>query len=137
ASRMWQRIHRAATGGDAYGNLAESSRILSAVRRVTAANERAWHDYRPGMNPGRITLMRAHISEPLIAEFCDVDATNGWARYTQGGVEVIDLPCNHLELFKGEALQFLADRMREILTRQSSAPSQSRLVPVAEACAST
>lgn len=100
--------------------------VIDAVQRITDANQQAWRAYRPGTYGGRVVLFRASPREESIRAFCDAEPTNGWNRYAAGGVDVVPLPCDHLSIFEGAALDFLADRLRAYLAAAAPQPAPSR-----------
>ncbi len=52
--------------------------------------------YRPSPFPGRLTLFRARRGDAAI----NTDPLGGWGRTAQGGVEIHDFACDHMDMFK-------------------------------------
>jgi len=65
--------------------------------RIKTLNETmtAMKLYRPGTFSGRVTLFRARGGSPAI----NTDPKGGWGVVAQGGVEVHDFACDHMDLF--------------------------------------
>ncbi len=65
--------------------------------RIRTVNEAmtAMKLYRPGTYSGRVTLFRARGGSPAI----NTDPLGGWGVVAQGGVEVHDFTCDHMDLF--------------------------------------
>jgi 3-oxoacyl-(acyl-carrier-protein) synthase/thioesterase domain-containing protein len=125
AGGIWRRLHAAALGG-AGAPAAGASAVVDAVQRVTDANAAAWRSYRPGTYSGRVALFRAHPREESVRLFCVMDPQNGWAPHALGGVEVIALPCDHLEVFHEPYINLLADGIRTRLERVAPKPNKWR-----------
>jgi 3-oxoacyl-(acyl-carrier-protein) synthase/thioesterase domain-containing protein/acyl carrier protein len=98
--------------------------VIDAVQRITDANQQAWRAYRPGAYSGRVLLFRASPREKTLQIFCDSDPANGWNRYAAGGVEVIQLPCDHLAIFKGESLDMLASQVAARIPSSDDRPAR-------------
>ncbi len=71
------------------------------AKRVTSAHLQAAHRYQPRRYPGSIVYFRS-IERPIDEPFQKVDPTGGWGALAMGGVEVIDLPGNHLNILSAE-----------------------------------
>jgi thioesterase domain-containing protein/acyl carrier protein len=112
---VWQRMNRAAMGGTAMPYGEPASVIFHAIQRVTDANGLAWRNYRPQPYPGKLVLFRAAPSDHALREFSVSDPQNGWGFYAAGGVDVIELSCDHLQVFHKPHLQMLAGKMRKCL----------------------
>ncbi len=80
----------------------------------------AWRRYEPQPYPGRITLFRAQEQPPESPPERDM----GWAALAQGGVEVVDVPGDHLGMLQEPHVQALAQEMRRCL-EQLTAPAGS------------
>jgi 3-oxoacyl-(acyl-carrier-protein) synthase/thioesterase domain-containing protein/acyl carrier protein len=123
---IWRRLNRAALGGTAPAP-AGASTVVDAIQRVADANMLAWQTYLPRRYAGRALLFRAHPREESIRAFTTCDAHNGWTEYCEGGVEVITLPCDHLQVFHQPYLNFLADRIRSQLDQVRPKPEARRI----------
>ena len=91
-------------------------------RRLAQAQifgKRAFQSYRPGPFEGRIVLVQATD----LADWTDVadpSGTCGWGKICEGGVELIQIGCKHLDLFKEPNLSELAQRLNEVLERRAA-----------------
>ena len=77
-------------------------------------NLQALQIYRPQIYPGRITLFRAQGQEER-AERRDRD--KGWSRWAAGGLEIIEVPGDHLTMLQEPHVQVLAERLNTCLER--------------------
>jgi thioesterase domain-containing protein len=86
-----------------------------AEHRLKTLNETmtAMALYRPGPYPGRVTLFRARSGSPAI----NTDPLGGWGLVAQGGVEVHDFGCDHMELFNEPHCRSLCTAFRDCLDR--------------------
>ncbi|MEG3894626.1 MULTISPECIES: amino acid adenylation domain-containing protein [unclassified Microcoleus] len=80
-------------------------------------NQEALRHYVAGVYPGRATLFKAVESAVAFG----VDRELGWGEVVKGGIEVYDIPSDHLGMLKephvrvlGEKLQAAVDRAREM-----------------------
>lgn len=81
------------------------------LRRVSEINKAAHKNYKPRSYDGRVTLFTAR-ERPI-----DLDLGNdlGWGQYAPGGVEVHQVPGDHLSLLKEPAVGILAEQLRACL----------------------
>jgi aspartate racemase len=79
--------------------------------RVARAQYRALKSYRPQTYTGRLTLFRAGM-QPF---FSSHDPYKGWSRIAAGGIEVRNIPGNHLSMLQEPHVQVLAKELRECL----------------------
>ncbi len=110
-----------------------SEKIRARMRRsagdrqfLNRSHATIWKSYGSYLNdlppyPGRITLLRAAI-QPDLVYACYDDPTNGWGSIAEGGVEVIDVPGNHVSMFDGTHLPALANVLSDRL--RDAAPSR-------------
>ncbi|MCP3803855.1 amino acid adenylation domain-containing protein [Allokutzneria sp. A3M-2-11 16] len=85
------------------------------VRRLFhmfTANRRALTSYRPGVIDQDVTLLRATASPQ---RFAQSDATYGWAEWTTGRVEVIDVPADHLTIIEEPHVGVVAKHLAELV----------------------
>jgi amino acid adenylation domain-containing protein len=91
------------------------------ARRIAATSElcrRAFDAYRPLPFPGRITLLAATDLNEWI-EIVDRSGTLGWGTVCRGGVDVLSIKCNHLDLFKEPHVKELAACLDLLLSRST------------------
>lgn len=123
---VWRRLHRAALGGAAPAAPGGSA-VVDAVQRVVDANALAWREYRPRKYAGRAILFRAHQRDEGIRAFTTCDQFNGWGEYCGSGVEVMTLPCDHLEVFHQPYISQLAGQIRSHLDSVRPRPQSRRM----------
>jgi len=92
-------------------------RQLVLINRVQAV---AWSNYKPKEYPGRITLFR---SEESVAE-ARGRPDLGWGELAKGGVEIHDVPGDHISMLQEPNVQVLARRLYESL----SALQESKII---------
>jgi amino acid adenylation domain-containing protein len=83
--------------------------------RVARAQYRALKRYQPQMYTGRLTLFRARM-QPF---FSSHDPQKGWSRLAGGGVEVKNIPGNHLAMLQEPHVKVLAEELRACLERNA------------------
>jgi thioesterase domain-containing protein/acyl carrier protein len=91
-------------------NLSQFRRLL----RVMATNDLAQKRYRPQPYPGTVTLFRTPVGE-------GADPYYGLADIAMGGVDVHEVPGNHLEFVTGPNVQILAEKLKACIPMQESA----------------
>ena len=96
----------------------EETALQRQVRIATEVGSRALKAYRPSAFGGKITLVRAlRVSGVLV----DTTGTNGWASHARD-VEVIDIRCNHFDLFDMPYVSQVAEYLGNLLARADRAP---------------
>ncbi len=81
------------------------------------AHEQADKDYVPQVYPGRAILFRAR--EPLEgrwSEWCSVDPELGWGKLVAGGLEIHEVPGNHMNMFNEPYVRIIAEKLRAYLS---------------------
>lgn len=81
--------------------------------RVFFANSRAAYSYMPKADFSRITLFRT--AKPF--EKAKQDSTLGWNELAAGGVEVHQVPGNHLTMLRKPHVQILAKQLQECVEK--------------------
>jgi thioesterase domain-containing protein len=85
--------------------------VLPLLRQPSRALEQAARCYQPSPYPGSITLFKARLPDsPASAE-----GTLGWARVAMGGVEVHDVPGEHMTIIHEPQVEELARQLRACL----------------------
>ncbi|MFG2863471.1 amino acid adenylation domain-containing protein [Streptomyces sioyaensis] len=101
-----------------------SSRLLRRLYGVFRANYRATMDYRVRPIRQRLVVLRA--AEELPSGFAAAHRTlgtkfaspdNGWQRWAQDAVELVDVPGNHLTMMAAPHVSVVTDRLGEVLKR--------------------
>jgi thioesterase domain-containing protein len=82
-------------------------------QRVARAQYRALRSYRPQSYTGRLTLFRARM-QPF---FSSHDPHKGWSRIAPGGIEVRNIPGNHLAMLQEPHVRILAKELRACLEK--------------------
>lgn len=100
-------------------NAPSSDRTYSNFRiKVEAANKQALKAYLPQPYPLQVTLFRA-INQPVGASWY-TDAQLGWRKLATQGVEVHDVPGDHLSLMAKPDVQVLAAKFKLCLEKVQS-----------------
>ena len=71
----------------------------------------ALNKYDPKPYPGRMTLFRARTRPP----FHSLEPDLGWGDLARGGIDIRDVPGNHLSVLYEPYVRILADRFRDCL----------------------
>jgi thioesterase domain-containing protein len=109
-------MHRAAQAGIVLGNMDPG--LGGHVFEVFKSNLKAMMDYRPQPYPGKVTLLFAEEKPQSI----DVarDPQLGWGIYSQGGVEVIRIPGDHVHMVQEPNVRVVAERIRQCIAAAES-----------------
>jgi thioesterase domain-containing protein len=93
-------------------------------RKIAHAQYQALRRYQPRVYPDRVTLFRARMQPFMSTQPRD----KGWAKLAAGGLEVRDIPGNHLGMLQEPHVSVLADQLRACLeqTRTIAAASFTR-----------
>jgi aspartate racemase len=78
-------------------------------------NGEAGRAYVPQAYPGKILLFRA--TDRVDAATAYVVPDLGWANLARGGLEIYDVPGDHVEIFKEPHVQVLAEQLRNCLDK--------------------
>ncbi len=90
---------------------------LRRILRNMTSNMQTASRYAPQQAyPGRITLFRAS-DDQLFLRRRSKDSTLGWSEHAAGGVEVREIPGNHIVLFRRPFLGALATELRACIER--------------------
>ncbi|MCB1090677.1 MAG: alpha/beta fold hydrolase, partial [Verrucomicrobiae bacterium] len=90
---------------------AKGSGWLKQVQ-LRQAHERAMEAYLPPKYPGKLTLFRAIMGHDKF----DVGYEYGWDSVVQGGIDVIDIPGNHVSVFHKENIDGVSEAFRKALS---------------------
>jgi thioesterase domain-containing protein/acyl carrier protein len=82
--------------------------------RIARAQYRALKNYKPQRYAGHLTLFRARM-QPL---FSSHDPRKGWSRVATGGIEVRNIPGNHLGMLQEPHVQVLARELKACIERE-------------------
>jgi thioesterase domain-containing protein len=84
-------------------------------------NNEASSQYVPGVYPGRVTVYRA--TEKVFYTNSYLKSGLGWGKLAAGGVEIHDIPSDHLGILKEPHVQVLGKKLRECLDKAQVAES--------------
>jgi thioesterase domain-containing protein len=90
---------------------AASKELPEHLKPLAAANMKAMGSYVPQPYRGKVTLFRAMGRRLKIYD----PHAYGWAALAAGGVDVVEVPGDHLTLLKEPHVKFLADRLQGYL----------------------
>ena len=94
-----------------------SKPLTRTLRDVREANYRARRNYVPGPYRGRVTLFRAAVRWSADSPARDM----GWERLALGGVEIREVPGNHVNMMLWPQVALLAEQLRECIDRATGA----------------
>ena len=98
-------------------SLPEDLQILALMEE----NNEASSQYVPGVYPGRVTVYRA--TEKVFYTNSYLKSGLGWGKLAAGGVEIHDIPSDHLGILKEPHVQVLGKKLRECLDKAQVAES--------------
>jgi len=84
---------------------------LQRLVRTILANARASQHYVLQSYPGRITLLRSDQDFTKLTQAADL----GWHEFAQGGVDIVRVPGDHMNLLRQPHVQILAERLKVCL----------------------
>ncbi len=96
-----------------YQTVGSSSSYSLRNFAVEESNRQASSNYVPQVYPGRVTLFRS--SERDLGVGFEWDEQLGWGSLAGGGLEIHDVPGNHLSIFEEPHIQILATKLRTCL----------------------
>jgi len=91
------------------------------ISALKAAHDQANKDYVPKVYPGRAILFR--VREPFAgdwSQWCEVDPKLGWGKLVAGGLEIQEVPGNHMNMFDEPYVQVLAKKLQASLDRSQA-----------------
>jgi thioesterase domain-containing protein len=120
-SRIWQMIYKS------YRR--RSERLPRVLQDVHEAGCLAHKEYVCGPYGGKVTLFRAGVRSVADAETADM----GWRRLALGGVEIREVPGDHVNMLLRPQVGLLAEQLRDCIGKaidgQPEAPQQGSGVP--------
>jgi amino acid adenylation domain-containing protein len=111
-SQIRQRIY-----SRAWSHPKPLSRALQGVRE---ANYRAKEAYVPRPYRGKVTLFRAAVRSAVDSPRRDM----GWERLALGGVEIREVPGDHVSMLRRPQIALLAEQLRECIEGATGAETQ-------------
>jgi aspartate racemase len=101
-SQVWRRI---------YKRYEKSGRALPrTLRDIHEFNSLAVQEYSPQVYDGKVTLFWASADLRT-----SIDLVEGWRTLAGGGIEVHEVPGNHLDIVKEPHVQDLAQKLKSCL----------------------
>jgi amino acid adenylation domain-containing protein len=99
-----------------YKNLGdkETAEHHQRFQTVMEANIQAINRYEPQVYPGKVTLFKAKIGSPRRYA---LDPLGGWGEFASKGVDVIDVPGDHMTLIQEPYLPVLAEELKACLEK--------------------
>src|SRR5262249_7152018 len=94
-----------------------SKPLTRTLRDVREANYRAKRKYAPDPYRGRVTLFRAAVRRTADSPARDL----GWERLALGGVEIREVPGDHVNMMLWPQVALLAEQLRECIDRAAGA----------------
>jgi hypothetical protein len=95
----------------------DSKPIPRALQNVREANYVAKRKYVPGPYRGKVTLFRAAVRWPVDSPGLDM----GWERLALGGVEIREVPGDHVNMLLRPQVGLLAEQLRECIDKAAGA----------------
>jgi amino acid adenylation domain-containing protein len=108
-------------------NYRESEAFLEAQQANIQATSRyyALQNYVPKPYKGRLVLFRAIEQDPFAVVTPDLD----WGTLAKGGLQVFDIPGDHLSILRAPNVQVLAEKLSECLDPSTLGTSRSAIAP--------
>ena len=102
-NRVWQLIY------ESYRSRAKP--LPGILKDVQEASYFASRKYSPAPYRGKVTLFRAEVRPVVDATAADM----GWSRLALGGVEIREVPGDHVDMLLRPKVGLLADQLRECI----------------------
>jgi amino acid adenylation domain-containing protein len=80
---------------------------------IVEANKKLGSDYALQVYPGKVTLFRASDQAVTYDQFSDL----GWSALAVGGLEIHEVPGDHLHMFQEPHVQILAEKLRACIDK--------------------
>ncbi len=92
-----------------------------AMREV---NEEAERSYRPQVYPSKVILFRA--ANPVDAQTSCVAPDGGWGKLAAGGVQIYEVPGDHLGILKEPHIKVIAENLKSCLDKAHAMSTRSK-----------
>jgi oxalate---CoA ligase len=96
--------------------------LPEALQDLYQIHRQALQEYVPRPYPGRLVLFRATIQSVQ----ADPDPQMGWGKLAEGGLEIHEVPGDHVSLLVEPNVRLLAQQLAVCLQRIGSAPAAPR-----------
>jgi phthiocerol/phenolphthiocerol synthesis type-I polyketide synthase D len=113
------------------GNQNLEGEIEATFTPIMKATWEFAREYRPGYYRGRVVLLRRGDHEVRSGIRYETEPTLGWGKWSQGGVEIIRIPGDHMSMMEEPAVSKVAEEMLDVLNRNGSDRSKGNPTPVA------
>jgi len=110
-SRIWQMIYNAYRG--------RSKPLPRVLQDVREAGYLANKEYFPQPYGGKVTLFRAKVRSIVDSRRLDM----GWGRLAVGGVEIREVPGDHVDMLMPPQVGLLAEQLRDCIDKAIRVPS--------------
>jgi aspartate racemase len=98
------------------GNTAPHALEYFARREIS---DQAHRDYVPQVYPGRVILFKATDRAEAATFYFDPDL--GWGKLAAGGLDIYEVPGNHLSILKEPHVRVLGEKLRDCLDKEQVA----------------
>jgi thioesterase domain-containing protein len=122
-----------ASGQTDVEELFEVSRLPNAFRKLLELHYQALRAYEPKAYAGRVTLFRARTRPLFRLHGRDL----GWSAFATNGLDVVQIPGNHITMLQSPHVQVLAKRLMEKLQQAQLASANRSREPSGMAAAWT
>jgi thioesterase domain-containing protein len=107
--------------------LFDASQLPEPLRKLMATHYQALREYVPRVYPGRVTLFRARTPSLFRLHGRDL----GWSNLAGKGLDVVEIPGNHVTILQKPHVQVLAERlMGHLRNAQAASGRLQRLASV-------
>jgi amino acid adenylation domain-containing protein len=101
--------------------LVAALRPKETTMRVWKASMRAFEAYRPGPYTGSAVVVRASLPTESLLQKRVIPELNGWRDLIKGRIDLIEMPCDHADMWQEPMIRVLAEKTAEyIASRKES-----------------
>lgn len=86
---------------------------IRPYEQIVESNRKAYSSYAPQPLPGRVTLIRAKMGSASV----HADPEGGWGKVALKGVEVHEVPGDHISIFQQPKVQVLAETLKACIDK--------------------
>ncbi|MGK7902426.1 MAG: amino acid adenylation domain-containing protein, partial [Hormoscilla sp.] len=87
--------------------------LIRPYEQIIESNRKAYSSYVPQPLPGRVTLIRAKMGSASV----HADPEGGWGKVALKGVEVHEVPGDHISIFQQPKVQVLASTLKACIDK--------------------
>ena len=107
-------------------NIAKSDRDDSQSNNLNQVYIRARKNYVPQVYSGTLKVFRSMENEAMV-EFGEIDSKLGWSNMATDGLDIIDIPGDHLGILKEPNVEILAAELQKCIDRVECAAWHNEL----------